>query len=211
MRKIFFAIAILPFLTLANVAHAEYEGWKLGISGGQIGATATGTETTNGGDTTTEHGAFVDDVASIFAEVDMGRASIGLDYVISKITTPTNTVDGDDTVNHASAEFNDVVTLYGTVDLVWGVYLKAGLMNMTIKTTEVMNTASTSSVVGDVDTMGYTAGLGIKHDTGNGLELRLEALVAEIDDVEATGSNGSSYTTKDILGARAHVSIAKTF
>ena len=72
---------------------------------------------------------------------------------------------------------------------------------MTIKTTEVMNTASTSSVVGDVDTMGYTAGLGIKHDTGNGLELRLEALVAEIDDVEATGSNGSSYTTKDILGA----------
>ena len=214
MRKIFFAIALIPLLSIGNMAMAV-EGWVVGLSAGQLGAYAVGSVTEDGPvankEDHSESGAFYDDVGSIFVEADLGRVSLGVDVIFSKVATPENKNIKNGSTNYASAEFSDIITMYGTVDVIFGLYLKAGLISMNVETTERMNTDSSGSVVGDENVNGYTAGVGYKYETDGGLQFRIEALAASYDAMSATGSNGSSYAVNDMLSARGHISIAKTF
>ena len=70
----------------------------------------------------------------------------------------------------------------------------------------------------DVDTEGYTVGLGYQHEMDNGLAIRLEATAAQYDDVSVSSSTPDSTETtakkidmRDMMSARGTISIVKTF
>ena len=176
MRKIFFTLAVVPLLFIANLAQAEFEGVTVGISVGNFAAVATGKETVDGTSQITENdGAFEDSASSIFVEADLGRVSIGLDYIVSGITSPENTNAVHGSTNTAKVEIEDVINLYATIDVIAGLYLKAGYTQAEVDSLESVTTSSQSgSTVGDQQLEGYTVGFGLKHELDNGIQIRAE-------------------------------------
>ena len=65
----------------------------------------------------------------------------------------------------------------------------------------------------DVDTTGYTVGLGYQHTADNGVFARLEVSVSEYDNVSAVNSNESDkeITVSDMYGAVASFKVGKSF
>ena len=213
MRKIFFTLAIVPFLFVSNFAQAEYEGTTIGVSIGKFAAYAHGKETVDGTSQVTKgEGAFDDDMSSIFVEVDMGRASLGADYIVSSIVSPTNTNAVRGSANTAKVELHNVVNIYATLDVISGLYLKAGYAYAEIDSLEVVLTNSqTGGTVGDETVEGYTVGFGYKHELDNGMQIRAEINASSFDDFSVTDDSGDKYDCDDIYSARGTISLAKSF
>ncbi len=230
MKKII--ISLFLALGLATSSYAiSLEGLSIGISGSMSGYYAVGTENDDNGqagveEDTKEAGAFESEHASLFVEYSLGPISLGLNYILGETTTPQNTnvqIDlvtgngtGDDGgTNQAKAEFENHTTLYALFPIpadgpLGNLYLKAGMSYVDINTLENLGTGGS---YGNVDTTGYTAGIGLQIEAADGLSLRAEVMAAEYDDVSSTNSSDGTKSIQitDMMSAFGTISLVKTF
>jgi len=176
--------------------------------------------------TTDEYGAFQDQFASIFLELEINDLiAIGVDYVPGSIVTPENVsregVSGTSGAeapgrSSVSANFNDLTTVYArlNVPMLGGAYIKAGFSQVDVEIKEKMESGNTYA---DVDTEGYIAGIGYNHDlSNNGISVRAEVVASQFDDV--TTNNGVASTgnrnvvqVESMWGVRGTISVVKSF
>ena len=174
--------------------------------------------------TTDEYGAFAETYGSIFLEAGFGDViSLGIEYVPSGISSPTNTsrenegssVGSNGSGNSSvSADFEDLTTVYAKINVpLGGTYLKFGFSQVDVVINDKMASGNTYK---DVDTEGYTAGIGYAHEISNGFSIRGEVMASQFDDVQtdngvaATG-NRNVVQVESMWGAKGTVSLVKSF
>ena len=199
MKKIL-TIAFAIFFSFSNLAYAEM---RYGISAALTMIDATGSET-EGGETNSGGADNIVVIPSVFVEFDAGNnLSVGLDYIPMDAdvsddvkqrsdteTSVTGTVNSTTTsrTQKAQAELTDHITLYANYDL--GVYyVKAGVAQVTINTTESLGTGST---YGNVDIYGGVFGIGAGDDNH-----RFELVYTDYEDISIT----SGVTRTDVSTA----------
>ena len=156
--------------------------------------------------------------ASIFAEVMVkDKFAIGIDYVpmaLESETTEnlqTTTIAAKSTqTNKVQIDFQDLTTLYAMFFATENIYLKAGFTQVDVKTNESLGTGGS---YGDTTLDGYTFGLGFNQDMDNGMFVRFEASVMELDGATLTNKNDTTkkVTADGIEGVTAALSLGKTF
>ena len=166
--------------------------------------------------TTDEYGAFAETYGSIFLEAGFGDViSLGIEYVPSGISSPTNTSRENEGSNSSvSADFEDLTTVYAKINVpLGGTYLKFGFSQVDVIINDKMESGNTYK---DVDTEGYTAGIGYAHEISNGFSIRAEVMASQFDDVQtdngvaATG-NRNVVQVESMWGAKGTVSLVKSF
>jgi len=166
--------------------------------------------------TTDEYGAFAETYGSIFLEAGFGDViSLGIEYVPSGISSPTNTSRENEGSNSSvSADFEDLTTVYAKINVpLGGTYLKFGFSQVDVVINDKMASGNTYK---DVDTEGYTAGIGYAHEISNGFSIRGEVMASQFDDVQtdngvaATG-NRNVVQVESMWGAKGTVSLVKSF
>lgn len=187
MKKII-TVAFAIFFSFSNLAYAEM---RYGISGALTMVDATGTETEGGEQNSAEVSNIVA-IPSIFAEYSFGTISVGLDYIPVDADVSDDVKSRSDTetsvtgtaketttarTQKAQAELSDHITLYANYDL-GGYYLKAGVAQVTINTTESLGTGSTYA---NEDVYGGVFGIG----TGDGNH-RFELVYTDYEDISIT-------------------------
>ena len=218
------AILAISFVSFLGIQTASaLEGITLGISANYSAFMGKGKETsTSGGGTTKkiteEDGAFDTTVGSIFVEYAVGDAvSLGIERVIEDMQTPTNTnvqhtsaINQTNLTNTVKADFKDHTTLYANISMPFNTYLKLGYAMVDVATGEALDTGGAYP---DVDTTGYTVGLGYQHTADNGMFVRAELSASEYDNVSASNTNEADkeITVSDMYGASASIKIGKTF
>ena len=199
MKKII-TIAFAIFFSFSNLAYAEM---RYGISAALTMIDATGSET-EGGETNNGAADNMVVIPSVFVEFDAGNnLSIGLDYIPMDADVSDDVKSRSDTetsvsgtaketstsrTQKAQAELTDHITLYANYDL-GGYYIKAGIAQVTINTTESLGTGST---YGNVDVNGGVFGIG----TGEGNH-RFELVYTDYEDISIT----SGVTRTDVSTA----------
>ena len=200
---------------------------SVGISYNNAGFSAEGNErvgsdTGTTQSTTDEHGAFAETYGSIFVEAGFGDVlSLGLEYVPSGISTPTNTSrerDSGTDGSSVSADFEDLTTVYAKINVpLGGAYVKLGFSTVDVIINEAMGSGNTYA---DVNTEGYTAGIGYAHEIANGFSIRAEVMASQFDDVSTTNgvttasvANGGKNVVQveSMWGAKGTVSLVKSF
>jgi hypothetical protein len=187
-----------------------------------------GSDTGTTQSTTDEYGAFAETYGSIFVEAAFGDVlALGVEYVPSEISSPTNTsresedsaVGGNGAGNSSvSADFKDLTTVYAKINVpLGGTYLKFGFSTVDVIINESMESGNKYA---DVDTEGYTAGIGYAHEIANGFSIRAEVMASQFDDVQTTNgvttasvSNGGKNVVQveSMWGAKGTVSLVKSF
>ncbi len=218
------AILAISFVSFLGIQTASaLEGLTLGISANYSAFMGKGKETaTSSGNSvktiTEEDGAFDTTVGAIFVEYAVGDAvSLGIERVMEDMQTPTNTnvqhtsaTNQDPLTNTVKADFKDHTTLYANISMPFNTYLKLGYAMVDVATGEALGTGGAYP---DVDTTGYTIGLGYQHTADNGMFIRAELSASEYDNVSATNTNEADkeITVSDMYGATAALKIGKTF
>lgn len=218
-------VLVISFISLFSIQTASaltLEGVSIGLGYNTAAFMGTGKETLtgSGADTTKtkiteEDGAFTDEVGSAFIEYDAGPVSLGVEYYLGDIATPSNTNTHDNsnaegTVNTVKAVFKDHLTIYANIDMPFNTYVKLGYQQVDVETGEDL---ATGSAYGNVDTDGYTLGLGYNHNVDNGMFFRAEVAAHTYGDVSATSTEDSTrkVDVTDMYGATASIKIGKTF
>ena len=199
MKKII-TIAFAIFFSFSNLAFAEM---RYGISAALTMIDATGSET-EGGETNSGAADNMVVIPSVFVEFDAGNnLSIGLDYIPMDADVSDDVKSRSDTetsvsgtanstttarTQKAQAELTDHITLYANYDL-GGYFVKAGVAQVTINTTESLGTGST---YGNVDIYGGVFGIG----AGDGNH-RFELVYTDYEDISIT----SGVTRTDVSTA----------
>ena len=220
------AILALSFVSFLGVQSASaMEGFSVGVAFNQTAFMGTGKETMtgSGGDTTKakvteEEGAFEDTVESFFAGYAANDVlSIGVERFFDSVKTPENkniqqtkTTGAGNISNTVKASFEDHTTVYANINLPYNAYVKVGYVMVDVLTQESL---ATGSKYGDVNTKGYTVGLGYQFDADNGIFVRAEVSATAYDDVNATSTADSSKKVEvtDMYGAIGALKIGKSF
>ena len=213
------AILAISFVSFLGIQSASaLEGLAVGVSINTAGFMGSGKETMTGSgaattqkDVTEEDGAFGEDVASVFVEYAASdMVSVGIEVFADDVTTPENLNLQETTRNTVKATFKDHTTLYANVSMPFNTYLKLGYHMVDIQTQESLGTGSKYN---DVDTTGYTLGLGYQAKSDNGMFVRLEVSASSYDDVSAASTVDSSkeVTVTDMYGAMGSLKIGKSF
>ena len=221
------AILAISFVSFLGIQSASaVEGLSVGIAMNTSGFMGSGKETMTGSgasttqsDVTEEDGAFSADVASAFVEYAVNDIlSLGIEMFAEDVTTPENLntqkTSGESsaptTKNTVKATFKDHTTLYANLNMPFGTYFKLGYAMVDVQTQESLGTGSKYN---DVDTTGYTVGLGYQYKADNGVFVRLEASVSEYDDVNAVSTVDSSKKVEvtEMYGAVGSLKIGKSF
>ncbi len=192
MKKILLSLAACLFLS-ANA----FAGVNIGVSGAFTSLETDGTETTKSSgekNSTSKDERVV--VPSIFVEFQRDNGfAIGIDYVPGEAELGSGTGSDDDAetsgANKASAEVADHFTIYGLMPVGGnGLYIKAGVAQATINTTETLATGTT---YGNEDVNGYMLGIGMNKTSANGAFFRTELTRTDYEDVTFLGSfNGNA-------------------
>ena len=211
------AILAISFVSFLGIQTASaLEGLSLGVGYNYSGFMGKGKETaTSSGNAvktiTEEDGAFDATVASVFAEYAVSDAvSFGVEYVAEDMETPQNTNVQDTLTNTVRADFKDHTTVYANINMPFNTYLKLGYAMVDVATSESLETGGAYP---DVDTTGYTVGLGYQHEAGNGMFIRAEVSASEYDNVSAQNTNETDkeITVTDMYGATASIKVGKSF
>jgi len=217
------AILAISFASFLGIQSASaVEGLSIGVAMNTAGFMGSGKEvmTGSGANTTKEKiteedGAFSADVTSAFVEYALNdQVSFGVEMFAEDVTTPENLnvqqASGSDVNNTVKATFKDHTTLYANVNMPFNTYIKLGYIMVDVATQESLGTGSAYN---DVDTTGYTVGLGYQYKADNGVFARLEVSVAEYDDVNATSTADSSkeVSVTEMYGAVGSFKIGKSF
>ena len=112
--------------------------------------------------------------------------------------------------NSVKAHIVDLTTLYAMFFATENIYLKAGFTQVDVKTNESL---ATGGSYGDTTLDGYTVGLGFNQDMDNGMFVRFEASVMELDGATLVNKNDTTkkVTADGIEGVTAALSLGKTF
>ena len=154
---------------------------------------------------------------SIFVEINANdKFAVGIDYVPQSLETETteNTQTSSDSsaagTNKVQVDFENLTTIYALMYATENLYLKAGIMEVDVKTNE---TLATGGAYGNTSLDGYTIGLGYNYDMDNGAFVRVEASYMDIDGATLKNTNDSnkSVTSDGITGASVALSIGKSF
>ena len=217
------AMLAISFVSFLGVQSASaIEGLSVGVAFNTAGFMGTGKEVMTGSaanttqkDITEEDGAFGEDVASIFVEFSPNdQISFGVERFADDVSTPENLnvqqASGSDINNTVKATFKDHTTIYANINMPFNTYFKIGYHMVDINTLE---TLATGSKYNDVDTTGYTLGLGYQYNADNGIFARLELSASEYDDVSATSTEDSSkeVSVSNMYGAMGSLKIGKSF
>ena len=219
MKKLIIAISSLIMLSATSAKSLDLSP-SVGISASTGVFAATGIENnfneagTSIDETTKEHGAFTDDMSSIFVEVGLNEVlSVGIDYVLHTLETPENVAreDGGTDANTVKAEFEDLTTVYAKLNLpLGGAYLKIGYAEVEVISKENLDSGNTH---GNDKSDGLVAGIGYHHELANGIGIRAEITGMDMSDV--TSNNGQTNKTEikvqDMIGARGTISLVKSF
>ena len=222
MKKLTLAI----FLVLASFSIVSAEiGLKVGFTA-QLGEfEISGTESENGTVSSVRKEQGFVGLGSYFIEQNLGilpgplsRINIGYSHVPHELKSGTKAnvrtdQDGDavdsDVTNAISADISNYDTLYVSVNIFDWLYVKAGSVDLDVKTTEDLQTGSTypnTSLTGDV------IGFGVHHQSESGFFGRLEYLDTSIGGTTLTASNtDNSVTLKNMDGETLAVSFGKAF
>ena len=237
MKKLtIFALALLGWFSTANAGPIqgvnfgvslqagvfEVDGASEKFSGAHSGGASPGDVTKKN----TEHGdeaegLFV--IPSLFLEARLtDQFSIGVDYVPESlesetaenkqadITTSTTSTDRTNTVQ---VDFEDLTTIYVMIKPNGsgsGPYIKAGVMSVDVNTNENLGTGG---AYGNTNLDGTMLGIGYDMERDNGVFLRAEASLMEMDGVTLTNTNDSAkqITADGISGYGAKVSLGRSF
>jgi hypothetical protein len=230
MKKI--TIAILMLLGSFSMASAEL-GVKLGASlnigvfhatGTDLDASSPTTGAAGGAATTqSEDATGVAGFTSFFIEKDLSflpgpfaRFSIGYDYVnedmAGESTETRSSLDSANTntdkTNTVKIAFENMSTTYVTFNVTENLYVKAGSISVDLVTKESLGTGGS---YGDESLGGDMAGIGMQQEFDNGLFVRAEGTLIDIDNPTAQTSGDHTITIKNIEGASARLSIGKSF
>ena len=154
---------------------------------------------------------------SIFVEINANdKFALGIDFVPQSLETETteNLQESSDSsatgTNKVQVDFENLTTVYAVLYATENIYLKAGLMEVDVKTNE---TLATGGAYGNTSLDGFTVGLGYNHELDNGAFVRFETAYMDIDGATLTNTNDStkSVTADGITGASVAVSIGKSF
>ena len=154
---------------------------------------------------------------SIFIELSANdKFAVGIDHVPQSLETETteNVQKSSDSsptgTNKVQVDFENLTTIYALLYATENIYLKAGLMEVDVKTNE---TLATGGAYGNTSLDGYTIGLGYNHELDNGVFVRAEAAYMDIDGATLKNTNDStkSVTADGITGASVAISIGKSF
>ena len=213
------AILAISFVSFLGIQTASaLEGLSLGFGMNYSGFMGKGKEVMTGSgaattqeDITEEDGAFDATVPSVFAEYAVSDVvSFGVEYVAEDMETPQNTNVQDTLTNTVRADFKDHTTVYANVNMPFNTYLKLGYAMVDVQTSESLETGGKYP---DVDTTGYTVGLGYQHTADNGMFIRAELSASEYDNVSAKNTNETDkeITVTDMYGASASIKVGKSF
>ena len=219
-KRAILAISFASFLGIQSASAVE--GLSIGLAVNTAGFMGTGKEVMTGSgaattqeDITEEDGAFSADVTSAFVEYALNdQVSFGIEMFAEDVTTPENLnvqqASGSDVNNTVKATFKDHTTIYANINMPFNTYFKIGYHMVDINTLE---TLATGSKYNDVDTTGYTVGLGYQHTADNGVFARLEVSVSEYDNVTASNTNEADkeVSVSDMYGAAASIKVGKSF
>ena len=225
-------IATIMLISSFSMASAEFmiTGFNVGVSGtagvfhaeGQevISNTAGTAKRTNNEDATAGVG-----FGSIFIEKTLpgaaSRMAIGLDYVPSSLSSETAQNNRNDkttaaaqaftaVTNEIKLDFDDLTTLYLTLNVTDGLYLKAGVMQVDVKTKETLGTGSTYK---DFTLNGSMGAVGYNHNFDNGMFARAEASYMDFENKSLVSDTNSdnSISMNSLVGGAARLSIGKSF
>lgn len=173
MKKIYFFV-LASMIAFNSNAYAEM---KYGVSAAFTSIEASGTET-EGAETNKQNVTNDVIVPSIFAEYAFGNGSIGLDLIPmsadvsdntrtrtdvekSGASGPTNITTSVTQNQKANASLKNHLTLYGHYNMGSNIYLKGGVVHVTLETDEVLPTGSkyaNEDITGTVIGLGYSYG-----------------------------------------------------
>ena len=232
MKKI--TIAFLMLLGTFSMASAEL-GVNIGIAGsiGEYkvnGFESEGTErNSHSGETA------IGALGSVFLEKKLnflpgplGRLTVGYDMVMHEVNTGTQsrvdrdllgisatsanntTLVNERSKNTVSATLDNINTMYIMFHPVDFLYLKAGLQEMDITTSESL---TSGSVYGNASTEGTILAIGVQAQTDAGVFMRFEVNNVEYDNVTIASSTNvdNTVTLNEFDGTAAKFSIGKTF
>ena len=218
------AILAISFVSFLGIQSASaIEGMSIGVAYNVTAFMGKGKETSTSGVGTTkkvteEDGAMQENVSSVFVEYAASDVvSLGIEMFAEDISTPTNTniqgtsgVSGTKVNNNVKATFSNHTTLYANVNMPFNTYLKLGYHMVDVQTDEALGTGGAYP---NVDTTGYTVGLGYQHTADNGIFARVEVAVSEYDNVSAANSNEADkvVSVSDMYGATAAIKVGKSF
>ena len=230
MKKI--TIAIFMMLSTFSIASAEL-GINVGVSGNIGVYDAAGFEMEGTEKNVAKREEALAAMASVFIEKKLtflpgflGNLSVGYDYVTHDLQTGTQSrgetdLQGKDATtstyaksaaitNKVSATLSNINTVYAMFNVTDWLYVKAGVQEMDVKTTESLQTGSS---YGDTAIDGTVLGLGLQGSTDGGMFYRIEYETVELDGVKliSTTNADNSVTLDDIGGESARLSIGKTF
>ena len=181
-------------------------------SSGASPGTVTKSTATDGDDAEGEFG-----YGSIFAEV-MATDNIGIGVSYVPMALESETTENLQTTTTASAtgtnkvqiDFEDLTTIYALFYPVENLYLKAGYMEVEVKTNENL---ATGGAYGNTTLDGFTVGVGYNYDMDNGVFVRFETSYMDIDGATLTNTNDANkkVTAENIEGASVALSIGKAF
>ncbi len=212
------AVLAISFVSFLGIQTANaLEGLSVGLSYNQAVFMGTGTETSTSGAGTKrnidaeETGVFEDSIGSAFIEFKAGIVAVGVEYFLEDVTTPENTnLQAASVTNTVKATFEDHTTIYANINFTDNAYFKVGYLMTDVATEESLQTGGAYP---NVDTDGYTVGLGYQHTADNGFFARVEVSASEYDDVSASNSNEADkqVSVTSMYGASAALKIGKSF
>lgn len=206
MKKIIIlTLFVLSQLTFS--ASAEI-GVNVGVSVQVGSAEASGFETENSTKSTQRTEEMLFGTGSFFIEKTLDflpgpleRLTIGYDHVPHDVGTGTasnrkSDIQGKSTSqeslnNSVKAEFSDLNTLYLTLRITDFLYLKGGTVSVDATSQEELGTGSS---YGNASLDGEVYGIGLSHTADNGMFLRAEYNVMDIDGVTLTSTTNSDNT-----------------
>ena len=198
------------------------EGVRLGLSvsntevngsGSETLRDGTGADTTAKGQRSTTTTSEETTIGHIFAEKTFSNGfTLGIDYIPGEADVGTKSRADDDAEtnggNKASATVSNHLTVYGLMPLgSTPLFIKGGIVSMDVETNELLNTGSK---YGNTSVNGVTVGIGAHAERDNGLFVRVEASMAEYENLTLT-SDGGNVVQADLDTTSLTLSIGKSF
>ena len=222
MKKLIAIVAAFTFGMLVTQANA---GFGVGVSAAYMNIEGDGNEVDSNASSVTTKGSASNSVpiGSVFAEYSLGNfpLTIGFDWIptsadvsdgvktrtdIETSVTGTATSTSATRSQKAQAEIDDHKTLYVEVPIWNSLYVKAGLIEMDVNTTESLGTGSS---YGNVTVDGEMYGVGIKGPIGGGnMFMKLEGLVSTYDTIKLTSGTNTITADLDTTSVKASVGFA---
>lgn len=200
-KTIISAFVLMSLAAFTTVASA---GVNLGFSVHQAAALADGFEARKTNNVHTYADESVDvTIGSVFVEWDNDAGTvIGIDVIPGSADydsqtksgkTDLDTADGRTSstavTQQAGASLENMVTLYVETQVMDSpVYVRAGLSQVSVTTTESLGTGET---YGDSDINGGSVGLGVKLPLGDFMQVKLGANYTKFETLKLTGANGN--------------------